>query len=123
MTARMTPHKRPWSVAAVAILYVITGTAGFAQHLHSIVVARSLPVDLLLAELTELAAIVSGVFLLRGARWAQWLALVWIAFHVAISTDSLLKTTVHGVLLMVIAWGLFHREARAFFQGAVQTAA
>ena len=32
--------------------------------------------------LTELLAILSGVFMLRGQNWARWLALAWIAFHV-----------------------------------------
>jgi hypothetical protein len=107
--------KRPWSVTVVAILYIAVGAAGFAYHLYGLVVARELPFDLLLAELTEMAAIISGVYVLRGARWAQWLALAWIAFHVAISLGSMQEATAHGIFLIVIACCLFHRGARAWF--------
>ena len=31
------------------------------------------------------AAVVAGVFMLRGRNWARWLALAWMASHVAIS--------------------------------------
>ena len=36
-------------------------------------------------ELTELLAMVSGAFMLRGHNWARWLALAWIIFHVILS--------------------------------------
>jgi hypothetical protein len=107
--------KRPWSVTVVAVMYIAVGAAWFVYYLYSFVAARALPPELLLAELTEAAAIVSGVFLLRGARWAQWLALAWIAFHVAISMGSLQTTAIHGSLLIAIASCLFHRGARAWF--------
>ena len=31
------------------------------------------------------AAVVAGIFMLKGRSWARWLALVWIASHVVIS--------------------------------------
>ena len=31
------------------------------------------------------AAIVGGIYVLRGANWARWLLAVWMALHVAIS--------------------------------------
>jgi len=34
--------------------------------------------------LLSLAAVIAGAGLLRGYNWARWLALAWIAFHVAI---------------------------------------
>jgi hypothetical protein len=70
-----------------------------------------------LIELTELIAIVCGVFMLQGRNWGRWLALVWIAFHVAFSLfDSLPKAVVHGLLLVLIAYFLFRPNARAHFQ-------
>lgn len=122
----MTACKRPWSVTALAVLYLAVGAAGLAYDLYSIAVSMAAatrwPTDLLLGALTEAAAILSGVFLLRGARWAPWLALAWIAVHVAISVGSFHKTAMHAVFLAVIAWGLFHRDARAYFQNVVRTA-
>jgi hypothetical protein len=112
----MTARKRPLSVTAVALLYIAVGTLLFAYDVYAIAAARSVPGDMVLAALTEAAAVASGAFMLRGARWAQWLALAWIALHVAISLGSLQQATVHGILFIVIAGCLLHREARAYFR-------
>jgi hypothetical protein len=119
----MTVSKRPLSVTVLAVLYIATGAVGFVYHLYAIVAARTLPGDLAAAEITELAAVVSGAFILRGARWAQWFALAWSAFHLAVSLSSLQRAIVHGILLAVVAVCLFHSEARAYFQPKTQITA
>jgi hypothetical protein len=111
----VTVSRRPWTVTVVAGMYIIVGAAVFVSNLYPVLRSGTLPPDFLVVELTELVAVVSGVFMLRGARWAQWLAFAWITFHVAISLDSLQKLIVHGSLLVVIACCLFHRAARAWF--------
>ena len=45
-----------------------------------------------LVELTELIAIVCGVFLLQGRNWARWLALAWIASHAAFMYDVISRS-------------------------------
>lgn len=115
-----TARKRPWSVTAVAVLYIGVGAAALAYDLYCVATARRWPSDLVLAGLTEAAGLLSGAFLLRGARWAQWLALAWIAFHVVISLNSIQRTAAHGMFLLVIAWALLHPEARAYFKAKPQ---
>ena len=65
---------------------------------------------------TELAALVAGVFLLRGANWARWLAIAWIAFHVALSFGSLQRLVVHTVILLLFVYLLFRPSANAYFR-------
>ena len=60
-----------------------------------------------------LAAIVAGVFLLRGRNWARWLAAAWMAAHVAISAfHSRQELIAHSILLVLIVYLQFRRDAR-----------
>jgi hypothetical protein len=63
------------------------------------------------------AAVVAGVFMLRGQNWARWLALLWMATHVVISAIHLMQgLLIHSLLLLLIAYFLFRREARKYFR-------
>lgn len=67
--------------------------------------------------LVNLLPLLFGVFLLLGHNWARWIALIWLAFHVAISFfDSLEKVAVHVLLLALIAYSLFRADAKAYFR-------
>jgi hypothetical protein len=107
--------KRPLAVAVIAWLYVAVGCLGFLFHLRPILENRAVHWDDFMVESTELVALVAGVFLLRGAGWARWLAVIWMAFHVAISFPEIQKVAVHGVMLVLIGYGLFWREAGDYF--------
>ena len=64
-------------------------------------------------------AIVAGVFLLRGARWARWLVLAWLAFHVVVSAlNSLSDAMPHFVLLLVVGYFLLGPPTSKYFQSA-----
>ncbi len=64
-------------------------------------------------------AIVAGFFLLRGARWARWLVLGWLAFHVVVSTlNSLSDAMPHIVLLLVIGYFLLGPPTSKYFHSA-----
>jgi len=59
---------------------------------------------------------VAGVFLLRGARWARWLVLAWLAFHVVVSAlNSLSDAMAHVVLLLVVGYFLLGPPASKYF--------
>lgn len=70
----------PVSVAVIACLYLAVGIGGFVVHFQ----ALRAP-DGIWIEITEFLAIVCGVFLLRAQNWARWLAVAWMAFHIAMS--------------------------------------
>jgi hypothetical protein len=103
-------------VTIVASLYIAVGAIGSADSLYVAVASGGLHRDDLEAGLTELVAMVSGIFLLRGTSWARWLALAWMAFHVVISLGSLQKAVVHTLFLAAIGYGLLHRKAGDYFQ-------
>ena len=64
-------------------------------------------------------AIVAGVFLLRGARWARWLVLAWLAFHVVVSAfNSLSDAIAHLVLLLVVGYVLLGPPTSNYFQSS-----
>jgi hypothetical protein len=116
-------NKRPISVTIIATLYLMVGTVGFAVHGREALARHAFQYDDALIALTELIAIVCGVFLLQGRNWARWLALAWIAFHLIFSFfdspqffGSLEKEAVHSLFLVVIAYFLFRPDARTYFQ-------
>ena len=107
-------NKRPISVVIVACLYIAVGALGFAFHFRE---SLAHPHEGVWIELTELLALLCGIFLLRGHNWARWLAVAWMAFHVVLSVSHLREFAIHCVLLAVIAWLLFRAEAGRYFRG------
>ena len=115
-------NKRPWSVVIVACLYIAVGVLGFAFHLREFLESSTFHYDAVVIELTEFLAFLFGVFLLRGANWARWGAVAWMAFHVALSvSDPFQKLAVHIVFLGLIAWLLFRRDASSYFHPEPKT--
>ncbi len=110
----MKANKRPITVWVVSCLYIAVGAIGFAYHLRELM---ALQPDSVWVELTGLLAILSGAFMLQGRNWARWLALAWMAFHVAISFPVLRQVMIHSLFLAVIAWLLFRPDVRRYFRG------
>jgi hypothetical protein len=108
---------RPLSVTILACVYIAVGSAGFVYHLSDF--RGQDPSDAALVELTELLAVLSGIFLLKGRNWARWGALAWIGFHVVRSAfHSMQQVAVHALFLGAIAWILFRPAAAASFTSA-----
>ena len=64
----------------------------------------------------RLLALVAGVFMLYGFNWARWLLVVWLAYHVGLGAfHSALELVVHSLLLAVVVYFLFRRQASAYF--------
>ena len=110
----MRDDRRPAAVTVVAWLYIAVGGAMFASHFPGLLAGRA---DSGWVELTEALAVVAGVFLLRRRNWARWLAVAWMAFHVAISFPVVRMLAVHGAFFAVIAWVLFQPAAGRYFRG------
>jgi hypothetical protein len=104
---------RPLSVTVIALLYLAVGTVGFIAHFPFGAFHRE---DIWI-ELVEVAAVVAGMFLLRGQEWARWLTLAWMALHVILSVQEYPKLAVHCLFFAVIAWCLLRREATRYFRG------
>lgn len=104
--------KIPLAVILVAGLYLAVGIGGFITHFPE----RGQH-DWIWVEVTEALAIVCAVFLLLAQNWARWLAVAWMAFHVAISFGDLPKLAIHGLFLAVIVGCLFRGAAARYFVG------
>ncbi len=109
--------ERPFQVTVIGWLFILVGIASTGYHLWKGSLDRW-TVPILLVGVT---AIVGGIYLLRGARWARWLLLVWLAAHVvAIALISLADALAHIVLLLVIGYFLLGPPAAQYYQRAKQ---
>jgi hypothetical protein len=109
-------NKRPLTVTIIAFLLIAAGVFGLAVHIRDLLSQKPFHFVDLWIPIVALLPAVFGVFILLGHSWARWLALAWMAFHVAISFfDSVEKVAVHLLLLALIAYCLFRAGARAYF--------
>lgn len=105
--------KRPRAVTILAWIYIAVGIVSFVYGLP----LHGVHADDLLAESVRLSGIVAGAFMLRGKNWARWLAIAWIAFHVALSAfHELRELAVHAAFAVVIAISLFRPNAENYFK-------
>jgi hypothetical protein len=73
--------------------------------------------DIALVSISGILALLSGVFMLRGANWARWLCIVWMALHVVISLGhEMNKVIVHSVMLVILLIVLLWTNANAYFR-------
>jgi hypothetical protein len=111
--------KRPLSVTLIGCLYIAVGAIESAFQLAGIKAHGPYRLDIVWVELVCLLAILSGVYVLRGHNWARWLAIAWIAFHVAVSAfHALRELAVHSLLLVAITYLLFRSTSTRYFRPA-----
>jgi hypothetical protein len=109
--------KRPVSVTLIAWLLITSGTAGIAYHITDVKNWQPFPFGYFGILLIRVLAIVAGIYMLRGSNWARWVALLWIAFHLAISFfDDWTKVGVHAVVLAIFCYILLRPAATAYFR-------
>ncbi len=112
----MNTYQRPISVTILAWVLIAVGTAGFVYHFRDL---RPSLYEGLTIELTELWAVIAGVWMLRGRNWARWAAFAWMAFHVFLSLHHPLRElAVHLFFCAVFAWILFRPPSARYFRGA-----
>src|SRR5689334_19495035 len=115
-------QKRPIAVTIVSVLFVVVGLGGMIRGVWTLLAGRvggitgHALIDVSLVEVTSLAALLSGLFMWRGANWARWLCLAWMAFHVVISLGhDRMRLIMHVVWLVVLTVVLFWPSANAYF--------
>jgi uncharacterized membrane protein HdeD (DUF308 family) len=104
--------ERPFQVTLLGWLFIALGILSSIYHLLKSPPDRwTVPILLV-----GIIAIVAGVYLLRGARWARWLVLAWLAFHVVVSAlNSLSDAMAHLVLLLVVGYFLLGPPTSNYF--------
>ena len=109
----MSALKRPYELTVAGWLFIVIGTLNTAYHLWK----GALDLWMVAILFLTVSAIVAGVFLLRGARWARWLAVAWVAFHVVASAlNSVSAALPHVVLLLVVGYVLLGPPTSQYFQ-------
>lgn len=109
----MSSARRPVAIVLVSCLYMAAGAVEFVAHFPELMARQN---NSFWIEVTELLALLAGVFLFRGHNWARWLALVWMAFHVAISFPVVRQVVTHSIIFALIAWVLFLPDVRRYFK-------
>lgn len=106
---------RPFQVTFVGWLFIVVGIGSTAYHLWTGTLDRWMVAIVLVGVI----AVVAGAFLLRGAGWARWVILAWLAFHVVVGgLNSLADEMPHVVLLLVIGYVLLGPPTSKYFQRA-----
>ena len=115
--------KRPIGVTIVSVLFIIIGLAGIVRGVWTLLAGRIGGItghelmDASIVEVSSVAALLSGVFMWRGANWARWLCLAWMAFHVVISLGhDRMQLIVHLVWLVVLSVVLLWPSANQYFR-------
>ncbi|HEV2274135.1 MAG TPA: hypothetical protein VGR96_08215 [Acidobacteriaceae bacterium] len=109
--------KRPLAVTFLGWLFVAAGAGAVAMSVKQFEAQGAPHHELVWILLLNSAAIVCGIFLLRGSSWARWLALAWMAGHVVLSLfHSLQEAAVHLLLFFLIAYLLFREDAKVYFR-------
>ena len=109
----MNSNGRPISVSLLSCLYIAVGTVGFVVNFPKLIALQH---ESIWIEFTELLALIAGAFMFRGRNWARWLALVWMAFHVAISFPVVRQVVTHSIIFALITWILFRPDTRRYFK-------
>ena len=92
-------NKRPLAVTVISWVYIVVGVVALIFHLSQDKIQHPFQYDIIWIVFVELAAIVSGAFMLRAENWARWLAVAWIAFHVGLSLfHPVRELLIHSVL-------------------------
>ena len=123
MTATISSGERPartrmWSVIVVAVIFLALGVLDITRGLAPLFVSAPhwhMAADDLEVLAIGIAAIVGGVYVIRGRNWARWLLAVWMVFHVAISIGQPKPFVAHLAIFGFIAFLLFRPGASEFF--------
>jgi hypothetical protein len=115
---------RPLSITLISWLFMIFGSIALVGGLLPLSGMDSAQVVAdfkkhWMVHLSHLAALVSGLFMLRGHNWARWLLVVWIVFHIVIGAlHGWVPLLTHVAIFSVILFFLFRCKASEYFTGA-----
>lgn len=108
---------RPLPVIIVAILFILAGSVGFVYHINELFEVNGNVSEAIWILILRILAVICGVLLLYRINWARWLAIAWMAYHVAISAlNSTSEMITHIVFLILVAVLLFLPVSSAFFK-------
>ncbi|HEY1870179.1 MAG TPA: hypothetical protein VGG71_03930 [Chitinophagaceae bacterium] len=108
--------KPPLPVIIVSVLFILTGCIGFAAHIKDLFASNSKLYESIGVLLLETLAVACGFLLLSRINWARWLAIAWLACHIAISAlNSVSQTIAHIVFFIVVTILLYLPVSSKYF--------
>jgi hypothetical protein len=108
--------KYPLPVIIVAILFILTGCMGFVYHFRDLADVSISVYESAWVLFLRILAIVCGILLLYRIKWARWLAIAWMAYHVVIGAyNSTEQMITHLVFLAIVTILLFLPASSAYF--------
>lgn len=109
----------PLPIVITAFTFIIAGFVGIAYHADEYFEPSSIRYELIWVIFIRALAVVCGFLLLSRVKWARWLAIAWLAYHVVLSLfHSVSETITHFVLLAIVSILLFMPNSSAFFRSA-----
>ena len=109
-------RKPPVSVILVAVLFMLAGMIGFIYHLKEIYTPIIDHKEIVWVLLIRILAILCGILLFLGYKWARWLPIAWLLYHVLLSAfHSTSELATHLILSILVAVLLFLPVSTRFF--------
>lgn len=109
---------RPLSIVVVSLLFILLGAISLVHAAMELISTDQRLTDLQqhwMIYLSAIAAVVGGVFLLKGRNWARWLLVAWMAFHIVVGAlHGIVPLLTHVVIFSAIGFFLFRRPASAY---------
>lgn len=107
----------PKSVLAIGILFAGTGLLDLYWGLSPLLggTARWKGDDLEIVGI-GMAAVVGGMWTLKGCNWARWLLAIWMVLHILLSASSLSTVAIHVVIFVIVMVALFNPTASRYFR-------
>jgi hypothetical protein len=118
---------RPRGLTIVGWLFIAVGSIGLLVDWLPLLTTRAAQqlADLMVEGVAGLAliwsvrllAVVGGVGLLGGARWARPLLAVWMLFHIGVSLlHSVAQLVVHAVVFAAVTYVLFRPSSSGYLR-------
>jgi len=111
----------PPIITLLSFLFIAIGVISTAVHVWQFSISKPTALEEAGIYATGGLAVAAGIYMLRGRNWARWLALAWISFHVIVGAlnqtfgSALIGIAIHSVFVALLAWFLFRRESREWF--------
>jgi hypothetical protein len=108
---------RPLPVIIVSVIFILAGGVGFIYHIKDFYNPGYTSSEIIWVLFLRILAIVCGLLLLFKISWARWLAIAWLAYHVAIGAlNSTSEMIAHIVFLIFVSVLLFLPASSKYFQ-------
>ena len=115
--------RRPLSITIISLLFILLGVITLVHAAVELITTTDRLTDLKshwMIYVSAFAAIVGGVFLFKGQKWARWLLVLWMLFHIVVGAlHGIGPLLTHAVIFSVILFFLFRRPASSYLSSEV----